>query len=229
MDRCRGGQGRSRQGPDALGAPAPVQHRAEGDADRRALHRQRAAAALGPRPRHGGDGQPPGSGALQARDGQVHCRAGLRHRHAGGVFRRGERRSQRGRDGEREIGQPEPATEGAGHPRSVCRRRPAPADRGQQVPDRVRPAAAVRHVRGQAPRGHPGGADAQPPEPRLRWPVRQEGHDLRAGLRERPGRGAGGVSRVLRNRRTGRRDRPCADPGPEGQAGRLGPLRRIRG
>ena len=76
----------------------------------------------------------------------------------------------------------EPEPERARHPRGVQGRRvPDPAG-GEQVPDRLRSAAAVRHVRGQAAGGHPGRADAVAAEPR---PSRQ-GHDLRARLRERP-------------------------------------------
>ena len=69
------------------------------------------------------------------------------------------------------------------HSRSVQHRRVSDPPGGEQVPDRLRSAAALRDVRRQATGGHSGRADPLPAEPR---PSRQ-GHDLRAGLRERRG------------------------------------------
>ena len=69
------------------------------------------------------------------------------------------------------------------HPRSLQGRRVSNPAGGQQIPDRLRPAVALRHVCGQAAGGHPGRADPLPPEPR---PSRQ-GHHLRGGFRQRPG------------------------------------------
>ena len=71
---------------------------------------------------------------------------------------------------------------------------PLPGGR-EQVPDRVRPAAAPHHVRGQKARRRERGPDALPPEPDA---PRQTGHDG-ARLRERSGRDPEGVRAVLRS------------------------------
>ena len=76
----------------------------------------------------------------------------------------------------------EPQPERPRHPRGLQRRRVSDPARGEQIPDRASISrCSARHVCGQAAGGHPGRADALAPEPR---PPRQ-GHDLRAGLRER--------------------------------------------
>ena len=128
----------------------------------------------------------------QAGHRQVHQGSRLPDRNARGVLGRGERPGVRPRclHGTQRHAEPEPAR--PRHPRSLQHRRvPDPAGR-EQVPDRVRPAAAVRHVRRQAAGGHSGRADAVPAESR---PSRQ-GHDLCARLRER------------RRQRSSRRSRP---------------------
>ena len=66
---------------------------------------------------------------------------------------------------------------------------------GQQVPDRLRRAAAVRDVRGQEAGWHPGRADALTPEPLLP----RQGSDLRGRLRQRPGGHPGRVQALLRD------------------------------
>jgi type I restriction enzyme R subunit len=89
------------------------------------------------------------------------------NRHAGGLLGRGERPETAAGPSDRDQRQAEPQPQGPRHARGLCHRGvPNPAG-GQQVPDRVRPAPAVRHVRGQAPGGHPGGADPVAPEPGL--------------------------------------------------------------
>ena len=67
-------------------------------------------------------------------------------------------------------------------PEQVRRRRLPGAARRREVPDRLRPAAAAHHVRGQAPLRRAGRADALAPQPHR---ARQGGH-LRPRLRERP-------------------------------------------
>ena len=150
---------------------------------------------------------------------------GLRDRHARRVLGRGGRRRERARAVHRAERGAQPEAQGARHPRGVRDRRVPPPARGEQVPDRVRPAAALRHVRRPAAGGDPGGADALAPEPRAPG----QGHHLRGGLRERRRGGAGGVPDVLRDRGADGHDRPAPHLRPAGQAGRGRALRRRRG
>ena len=123
-----------------------------------------------------------GGRALEAGDRQVHQGPRLRDRHAGGVLGRGERHGVRARRrSPRHSTTLNPNLRGRDIREAFKTRRvPDPAG-GQQVPDRLRPAAAVRHVRRQAAGRHPGRADAVAAEPG----ASRQGHDLRARLRER--------------------------------------------
>jgi type I restriction enzyme R subunit len=95
-----------------------------------------------------------------------------RLRGARGVLR-AARRGRRGRDrgpAQRVRRGPPPGNVRLHEGRRPARRRPGPGrvpdpGRGRQVPDRVRPAAAVRDVRGQAAHGRDRRADAVPAEP----------------------------------------------------------------
>ena len=193
VERVGGGQE-----PDALGAPAPLQHQPEGPGGRRALPRERPAAAGRRGQGDGGGRQPQGGGALADRDRQVH--------HARRAITIGTLVAFSGEVDDKESG-PEPFTEtskelnpdlqGPGHPRGLqAAGLPHPAG-GQQVPDRLRPAAPLRHVRGPAARGHPGGADPVAAEPR---PSRQ-GHHLHPRLRQQRRGNPEGVQDLLRDRR----------------------------
>ena len=73
-----------------------------------------------------------------------------------------------------------------------------------EVPDRFRSAAPAHDVRGQAARGHPGGADFVPVEPRS--PA--QGRHVRSRLRERQGGDSRSLQDLLRRRRDGRGSRP---------------------
>ena len=88
--------------------------------------------------------------------------------------------------------------------RDLQARRVPPADRRREVPDRLRPAAAAHHVRGQEAGRRQRGADPLPPEPH---PPGQ-GRDHGAGLRQR-GRGdPEGVPALLRAHDADRGHRP---------------------
>ena len=173
----------------------------------------------------GGGGQPRGGGALATGHRQIHQGTRLQDRHARGLLRRGERQGIRpGRvHGEQPSAEPQP--ERPRHPRSVQGRRVSNPARGEQIPDRLRSAAAVRDVCGQAAGGHPGRADAFPPEPR----ASRQGHDLRAGFRERPGGRPRGVQDLLHHGGTFGDHRPESRLQPPRQAGRRRALRRFRG
>ena len=94
---------------------------------------------------------------------------------------------------------------------------------GEQIPDRVRSAAALRHVCGPASCWHSGRADALAAQP---GPSRQ-GHDLRARLRQQLRGGPGRVQDLLRHGRTGGRHRPEPRLRSASQARCVGPLRRL--
>jgi type I restriction enzyme R subunit len=192
-DRRQGGRAqRGHEEDHGLGEAPPLQHRPEGAGRRRALPQARGAAAR----RHGqGDGrgrQPHRGRALAARDREVHQGARLPDRHAGGLLGRGRRQRVGPRPFHREQPRAEPQLKGRDIREAFKGRRVPDAAGRQQVPDRLRPAAALRHVRRQAAGGHPGRADALAAQPR---PPRQ-GHDLRRRLRQRPGRGARRVQEV---------------------------------
>ena len=142
----------------------PHNHRAEDRGDGRALPGGHAAQDRRPGQGDGGDRVAPGSGSLQAELRSLHPGKGLRHQVAGGLFgHRGGRQARR-----RHLHR-------AGHEPRHLRERAArevrdpgvsgTARRGE-VPDRIRSAAPAHDVRGQAARGHPGGADVVPVEPR---------------------------------------------------------------
>ena len=114
----------------------------------------------------------------------------------------------------------EPRPERARHPRRLQGRRLPPAAGRQQVPNRLRPAAALRHVRRSTARRHPGGADAVPPKPGASG----QGHHLRPGLREQRRGGADRLPDLLRDRRTRGRHRSKPDLRPARKARRLRPL-----
>ncbi len=204
--RRQGGRAQRRPQEDhGLGAAASVQHRSEGAGRRRALPHLRGASA---REQCQGDGrrrQPDRGGALAARHRQVHRGARLQDRHARCVLGRGHRPGVGAGPVHREqpLAQPEPQR--PRHPRGVQGGRVSGAARRQQVPDGLRPAAALRDVRRQAAGRHPGRADALAPQPR----APRQGHNLRRRLHQRSGGGAGRVQDVLHDR--GAR----GDDGPE--------------
>jgi type I restriction enzyme R subunit len=100
---------------------------------------------------------------------RYHCRAQLRgcaapggllgHRARPGHRRRVHRARPQPRRGERPAHQRGPPARALRHAGLQ------PAAGGQQVPDRLRPAQAAHHVRGQAPRRRAGRADTLAPEP----------------------------------------------------------------
>ena len=95
-------------------------------------------------------------------------------------------------------------------------------DRRQQVPDRLRPAAAAHDVRGQEARRRERGADALAAQPHA---PREEGHDG-ARLRQRGRRDQGGLRALLRDDAPLRGDRPepaLRDPDAARRASRSTP------
>ena len=115
----------------------------------------------------GGHRQPQGGGPLQAGHRQVHQGAEVhRPAHAGRVLRR---RCSDPESGPDEFTESNMNADIKGQEPSEAfkqRRVPHPAG-GQQVPDRLRPAAAAHDVRRQAPVRRSGGADALAPEPHV--------------------------------------------------------------
>jgi len=91
-----------------------------------------------------------------------------------------ERPAVRARAARRDQRADEPAPARARHPRGLQGWRLRHPAGSQQVPDRLRPAAAVRHVRRQAPGRHPGRADTIAPQPRPSG----QGHHVRGRLRQ---------------------------------------------
>ena len=121
-----------------------------------------------------------------------------------------------------ELGRRRPNDRRAADGRRVRQARvPLPCGR-QQVPDRLRSAAAAHHVRGQEARRRERGPDAVAPEPH---PPRQGRHDG-PRLRQRARSDPEGVRAVLRDHPAIRRDRPQPALRGSGPAARL---RRVRG
>ena len=163
-DRSQRRAQEGRAGAGTLHEAASAQHRAEDRGDGRALPGGHPAQDRRPGQGDGGDRVAPGSGSLQAELRSLHPGKGLRHQVAGCFLRhRGGRQARR-----RHLHR-------AGHEPRHLRERVArevrdpgvsgPARRGE-VPDRIRSTAPAHDVRGQAARGHPGGADVVPVEPR---------------------------------------------------------------
>jgi hypothetical protein len=163
------GQAKGRLGAGPVRQPAPEQYRPEDRDHHRALPLLRDAPAQGPRQGHAGDQLPADGGEVQAGLRCLHQGQGLRGRALpGGLLGRGRRRRgarrQVHRAADEHPGQRQ-AHQGDGAADQVRVRCLPGAHRRQQVPDRLRPAAALRHVRGQAPGRHPGGADPVPAQP----------------------------------------------------------------
>ena len=197
---------RGHQGPDAVGVAAPDQHRPEGPDHRRALPHQRASPARRPRQGHGGHRRPASTpsatrrrstptspsratsiGTLVAFSGSISVDDVAFAKAEPPYTETNLNPGLRGRT-----------------PAGRVRHRPVrDPDRGQQVPDRVRPAPAVRHVRRQAALRCDGGADAVPAEPHLRGG--RQGHHLHPRLRQRPRRDPRLVPALLPRRAASRR------------------------
>ncbi len=156
---------------------------------------------------------------------QIHQGPRLRVRDPGRFLRRSERQRLRPRSVRRDQQGTEPEPEGPRHPRGVQGRRVSDPAGGEQIPDRVRPAAALRHVCGPPACRHSGRADTLAAQPGLS----RQGHHLRAGLRQQLRGGAGGVQDLLRDGRAGGRHRPEPDLRSARQARRRRLLRRLRG
>ena len=168
------------------------------------------------------DALAPARGALEARPGSLPGRERPSLEGARRLLRNGEGRRRIVHGVGHELGR-----EAAGHQRAADGGRirearvPLPGGR-QQVPDRIRPAAAAHHVRGQEAGRGECGPDAVAPEPHS---PRQEGRDG-ARLRQRSRRDQEGLRAVLRDHPAlgGNRPQPALrGPGPAGR------LRRVHG
>ncbi len=100
------------EGPDALGAPPPLQHCPEGTGGGGALPRHGRPAARRPGQGHGGAGQPRRGGALAACHDPVHRRPGLPPGGPGGLLRGGQRPRIRPRPLHRARRGPQPGAQG---------------------------------------------------------------------------------------------------------------------
>ena len=192
---------------------------------------QRAAPARRAGQGDGGHLLAPARRALQAGVRALHRRERL-HRHpaAGRVQRHGARPGHRARV--HRAGHEHGRRHRQADQRSAAARAlrlaglPGPAGR-EQVPDRLRPAAAAHDVRGQAARRRAGRADALAPEP----DDPRQGRAVRPRLRERRRGHLPRLQALLRQDRAAGGVRPVAARGAEARA-RSGaglPLERGRG
>ena len=177
---------------------APARDRREGADHGRAL--RRAGAGRDRRQGQGDDRHPlaPARGALQAGGRQVPRRARLSVQGACGLLGHG-----RGRRSVVHRVRHERLPGGADRQDLRAAGVPLP-DRRQQVPDRLRPAAAAHDVRGQEARRRERGADPIAAQPHASG---EEGHDG-ARLRQRGGRDQGCLRALLRDDAAIRGDRP---------------------
>jgi hypothetical protein len=194
--RVQGGrQVRGHEGHHGLGAAARVQHRAARAGGGRALPQARGRPAGRQAKAMVVTGSRKEAVRWQKATRKYIADHGYKIEHAGRLLRRGDRPGQRARPVHRAQQGVEPEAGRAGHPHRVQGWRLPAAAGGQQVPDRLRRAAAVRDVRRQAAGRHPGRADAVAPEPLLP----RQGPDLRGRLRQRPGRHPGRVQALFRD------------------------------
>ena len=182
--RPEGGRSRRPQGAGAVHEPAPAQHRAEDRGDGRALPRStsRTRSAAGRR-RWWSPARACTPCATSRRSTSTSREKGYSDIGVLVAFSGTVQRPDVGRRVHRGRHEPGHHGEGAAGASSTRDEYQRP-DRRQQVPDRLRPAAAAHDVRRQAPLRRSGRADAVAPQPHL---PRQGGH-LRPRLRQR-GRG----------------------------------------
>ena len=215
------------EGHHGLGASAPLQHRPEGRDRGRALPRDRSPPCWTGKAK----AMVVTGSRLEAVRWQFAIDKYIKER--GYKLRTlvafsGEVRGRRQRPGtvHREQQGTEPRPEWARHPRGVQGRGVPDSTGGEQIPDRLRPAAALRHVRGPAAGGHPGRADplaAQPGAP-------LQGHDLRTWTSSTtPKEILAAFQDLLRHGTTLGHNRPEPRLRPACQAGWGRVLRRLRG